>query len=157
DAFQKDVDQASAWGLLFTLPPPPGPLRPEIPQAVVVHGLAESAAGMPAFPQAAATALMVARLNFWAGRFYGNSWRELASAGADLAAQLADLGKKAESAEVYRMAVAVYSQAIGLNPGLADECHNRAWHLTFDPEPMRRDGRQAAAFAQLAVKAAPTN
>src|SRR5262249_49192581 len=109
------------------------------------------------FPPAAATALMVARLNFWAGQFYGQSWGGLASTGADLAAQLADLGKKAESAEVYRMAVAVYSQAIGLNPGLADECHNRAWHLTFDPAPKRRDGRLAAAFAQLAVKAAPTN
>jgi uncharacterized protein HemY len=32
-----------------------------------------------------------------------------------------------------------------------------AWYLANTPDPKKRDGRQAVAFAQLAVKAAPTD
>jgi serine/threonine protein kinase len=157
DGFHKELDKASAWGLFFSVTPPPGPLRPEILQAVAVQGLAASAAGRLTFPQSAATALMVARVNFWAGRLYGHVGRELADAGHELGSLLFELDKKADAAEVFRMVLAIDSRAIAIDPRLAESCNNRAWPLATDAEPKRRDGRLAVTFAQLAVRAAPTN
>jgi serine/threonine protein kinase/tetratricopeptide (TPR) repeat protein len=54
-------------------------------------------------------------------------------------------------------AEAALGEAIRLNPMFAQVPNDLAWRLANAPDPKQRDGRQAVAFAQLAVKAAPTN
>jgi tetratricopeptide (TPR) repeat protein len=54
-------------------------------------------------------------------------------------------------------ALADYREAIRIKPSLAAEANQLAWQLATDRDPKQRDGRQAEAFAQLAVQAAPTD
>jgi superkiller protein 3 len=54
-------------------------------------------------------------------------------------------------------AVACFTKAVELDPRFAEQLNTVAWNLATNPEPKRRDGRQAVAVAQLAVKAAPSN
>jgi tetratricopeptide (TPR) repeat protein len=66
-----------------------------------------------------------------------------------LGAALRDLGK-------LEKAIASYWKAIQINPRFAQQANDLGWRLATAPDPKQRDGRQAVAFAELAVKAAPT-
>jgi tetratricopeptide (TPR) repeat protein len=67
-----------------------------------------------------------------------------------LAAALVEQGR-------YQEAETALGGALRLNPALAQIPNSFAWRLANAQGPKRRGGRQAVAFAELAVKAAPNN
>jgi tetratricopeptide (TPR) repeat protein len=68
-----------------------------------------------------------------------------------------NLGNALKSQGKYKEAEPAYRQALRLKPDYADANNNLADLLANSPDTKQRDGRRAVAFAQLAVKAAPSN
>ncbi len=84
-------------------------------------------------------------------------WRKAVELDPNQAVIHVNLGEALYKQAKLDEAVACFTKAVELDPRYAEQLNTVALNLATDPDPKRRNGRQAVAIAQLAVKASPTN